>query len=241
MSSSLVIIPTYNEVENIQAIVQAVFALPSLFDVLVVDDNSPDGTADVVKNLQEQFPNRLFLESRSGKMGLGRAYVHGFGWAIEHSYDLIYEMDADFSHNPNDLELLRDACLNGKADMAIGSRYVRGVNVVNWPLSRVLMSYFASIYVQMITGMKINDATAGFVCYKKEVLEKIGIHNIEFIGYAFQIETKYRAYCKKFNLVEIPIIFTDRTEGTSKMSNAIISEAIFGVIKLRVKHLFNKI
>jgi dolichol-phosphate mannosyltransferase len=241
MSSSLVIIPTYNEVENIQAIVQAVFALPSLFDVLVVDDNSPDGTADVVKNLQEQFPNRLFLESRSGKMGLGRAYVHGFGWAIEHSYDLIYEMDADFSHNPNDLELLRDACLNGKADMAIGSRYVRGVNVVNWPLSRVLMSYFASIYVQMITGMKINDATAGFVCYKKEVLEKIGIHNIEFIGYAFQIETKYRAYCKKFNLVEIPIIFTDRTKGTSKMSNAIISEAIFGVIKLRVKHLFNKI
>jgi dolichol-phosphate mannosyltransferase len=241
MSSSLVIIPTYNEVENIQAIVQAVFALPSLFDVLVVDDNSPDGTADVVKNLQEQFPNRLFLESRSGKMGLGRAYVHGFGWAIEHNYDLIYEMDADFSHNPNDLELLRDACLNGKADMAIGSRYVRGVNVVNWPLSRVLMSYFASIYVQMITGMKINDATAGFVCYKKEVLEKIGIHNIEFIGYAFQIETKYRAYCKKFNLVEIPIIFTDRTKGTSKMSNAIISEAIFGVIKLRVKHLFNKI
>ncbi|MFY8188411.1 MAG: polyprenol monophosphomannose synthase [Flavobacterium sp.] len=241
MSSSLVIIPTYNEVENIQAIVQAVFALPSLFDVLVVDDNSPDGTAEVVKNLQQQFPNRLFLESRSGKMGLGRAYVHGFGWAIERNYDLIYEMDADFSHNPNDLELLRAACLNGKADMAIGSRYVRGVNVVNWPLSRVLMSYFASIYVQMITGMKINDATAGFVCYKKEVLEKIGIHNIEFIGYAFQIETKYRAYCKKFNLVEIPIIFTDRTKGTSKMSNAIISEAIFGVIKLRIKHLFNKI
>lgn len=241
MTTNLVIIPTYNEVENIAPIILAVFALPSVFDVLVVDDNSPDGTAEIVKNLQNQYPNRLFLESRSGKMGLGRAYVHGFEWAIARHYDLIFEMDADFSHNPNDLEFLKAACVSGNADMAIGSRYVRGVNVVNWPLSRVLMSYFASIYVQMITGMKINDATAGFVCYKREVLEKIGIHNIEFVGYAFQIETKYRAYCKKFNLVEVPIIFTDRTKGTSKMSNAIISEAIFGVIKLRIKHLFNKI
>lgn len=241
MSTSLVIIPTYNEIENVAAIIQVVLALPSNFHVLIVDDNSPDGTAFEVQKLQSQFANRLFLEVRSGKMGLGRAYVHGFEWAIKHNYDLIFEMDADFSHNPKDLQLLREACLTGNADMAIGSRYVRGVNVVNWPLSRVLMSYFASIYVQMITGMKINDATAGFVCYKREVLEKIGIHKIEFVGYAFQIETKYRAYCKKFNLVEIPIIFTDRTKGTSKMSNAIISEAIFGVIKLRIRHLFNKI
>jgi dolichol-phosphate mannosyltransferase len=241
MTTSLVIIPTYNEIENIEAIIHAVLSLPSAFHVLIVDDNSPDGTSLEVQKLQPQFPNRLFLESRSGKMGLGRAYVHGFEWAIKHNYDLIFEMDADFSHNPKDLELLREACLTGNADMAIGSRYIKGVNVVNWPLSRVLMSYFASIYVQLITGMKINDATAGFVCYKRQVLEKIGIHNIEFVGYAFQIETKYRAYCKKFNLVEIPIIFTDRTKGTSKMSNAIISEAIFGVIKLRIKHLFNKI
>lgn len=241
MSTSLVIIPTYNEIENIDSIIEAVMLLPSAFHVLIVDDNSPDGTGDVVKKLQSKFTNRLFLVSRSGKMGLGRAYVHGFEWALNHKYDLIYEMDADFSHNPNDLELLRKACLEDNVDMAIGSRYVRGVNVVNWPLSRVLMSYFASVYVKLITGMKINDSTAGFVCYKKEVLQKIGIKNIEFVGYAFQIETKYRAYCKKFNLVEIPIIFTDRTKGTSKMSNAIISEAIFGVIKLRIKHLFNKI
>uniref|UniRef100_UPI00404B4C92 polyprenol monophosphomannose synthase n=1 Tax=Flavobacterium sp. TaxID=239 RepID=UPI00404B4C92 len=241
MPSSLVIIPTYNEIENIQSIIEVVLSLPSSFDVLVVDDNSPDGTSEAVRAVQNKFPNRLFLETRSGKMGLGRAYVHGFEWALNHQYDLIFEMDADFSHNPNDLELLRNACVYQNADMAIGSRYVRGVNVVNWPLSRVLMSYFASVYVQFITGMKINDATAGFVCYKKEVLEKIGIHNIEFVGYAFQIETKYRAFCKQFNLIEIPIIFTDRTKGVSKMSNAIISEAIFGVIKLRIKHLFNKI
>jgi len=241
MSTSLVIIPTYNEIENIDSIIEAVMLLPSAFHVLIVDDNSPDGTGDAVKKLQYKYTGRLFLVSRSGKMGLGRAYVHGFEWALNHKYDLIYEMDADFSHNPNDLELLRKACLEDNVDMAIGSRYVRGVNVVNWPLSRVLMSYFASVYVKLITGMKINDSTAGFVCYKKEVLQKIGIKNIEFVGYAFQIETKYRAYCKKFNLVEIPIIFTDRTKGTSKMSNAIISEAIFGVIKLRIKHLFNKI
>jgi dolichol-phosphate mannosyltransferase len=241
MQSSIVIIPTYNEIENIQNIIEAVLLLPSSFDVLVVDDNSPDGTSLVVSALQKNYSKRLFLETRKGKMGLGRAYVHGFDWALKRDYDLIFEMDADFSHNPNDLELLRDACLNQNADMAIGSRYVKGVNVVNWPLSRVLMSYFASVYVKLITGMAINDATAGFVCYKKEVLQKIEIKKIKFIGYAFQIEMKYRAYCKGFNLVEIPIIFTDRTKGESKMSNAIISEAVFGVIKLRIKHLFNKI
>lgn len=241
MNRSLVIIPTYNEFENIEAILEAVFKLPSMFDVLVVDDNSPDGTAAIVQKLQEKFANRLFLISRANKMGLGLAYVNGFDWALQNHYDLIFEMDADFSHNPNDLELLRKACVENKADMAIGSRYIRGVNVVNWPLSRVLMSYFASKYVQVITGMKISDATAGFICYKKEVLQKIGIQNIEFIGYAFQIETKYRAYCKGFKLLEIPIIFTDRTKGVSKMSNAIISEAIFGVIKLRIKHIFNRI
>jgi dolichol-phosphate mannosyltransferase len=241
MRLGLVIIPTYNEIENISAIVEAVLALDNQFHILIVDDNSPDKTADKVKDLMLIYPNRLFLEEREGKKGLGTAYIHGFKWALEHAYDFIFEMDADFSHNPSDLPKLLEACQNENADMAIGSRYVHGVNVVNWPLSRVLMSYFASIYVQFITGMKIHDATAGFICYKRNVLESLDLNKIKFVGYAFQIEMKYRVFCKKFKIKEVPIIFTDRTKGSSKMSNAIISEAIFGVITLRIKHLFGRI
>jgi dolichol-phosphate mannosyltransferase len=241
MRLGLVIIPTYNEIENISAIVEAVLALDNQFHILIVDDNSPDKTADKVKDLMLIYPNRLFLEEREGKKGLGTAYIHGFKWALEHAYDFIFEMDADFSHNPSDLPKLLEACQNENTDMAIGSRYVHGVNVVNWPLSRVLMSYFASIYVQFITGMKIHDATAGFICYKRNVLESLDLNKIKFVGYAFQIEMKYRVFCKKFKIKEVPIIFTDRTKGSSKMSNAIISEAIFGVITLRIKHLFGRI
>jgi dolichol-phosphate mannosyltransferase len=211
------------------------------FHILIVDDNSPDATADKVVLLQSEYKDKLFLEKRTGKLGLGTAYVHGFKWALDHQYEYVFEMDADFSHNPNDLEKLYDACHFGGADLAIGSRYVKGVNVVNWPLSRVLMSYFASVYVKFITGMKIHDATAGFICYKREVLEKINIDKIKFVGYAFQIEMKYRTYCKKFEIVEVPIIFTDRTKGQSKMSNSIIIEAVFGVIALRLKRLVNSI
>ena len=241
MSDGIVIIPTYNEIENIESIIRAVFALRKSFNVLIVDDNSPDKTAEKVMELQNEFPEQLFLSVRLKKSGLGTAYVHGFKWALEHNYDYIFEMDADFSHNPNDLEKLYDAChLNG-ADLSIGSRYVTGVNVVNWPLSRVLLSYFASVYVRMITGMKIMDATAGFICYRKEVLEKINLDKIQFIGYAFQIEMKYRAYAKNFNIQEVPVIFTDRTKGQSKMSGSIIKEAIFGVISLRLKKFFNKL
>ena len=241
MSDGIVIIPTYNEIENIESIVRAVLSLHRPFDVLVIDDNSPDGTAEKVIALQPEFSNRLFLEKRQKKSGLGTAYVHGFKWALSRNYQFIFEMDADFSHNPNDLEKLYDACHFGTADLAIGSRYVTGVNVVNWPLSRVLMSYFASVYVKMITGMKIHDATAGFVCYKKEVLESVDLDRIKFIGYAFQIEMKYRAFAKKFKIVEVPIIFTDRTKGQSKMSNAIITEAVFGVISLRIRKFFNRL
>lgn len=241
MRLGLVIIPTYNEIENISAIVEAVLALDNQFHILIVDDNSPDKTADKVKDLISTYPNRLFLEEREGKKGLGTAYIHGFKWALEHAYDFIFEMDADFSHNPSDLPKLLEACQNDAVDMAIGSRYIHGVNVVNWPLSRVLMSYFASIYVQLITGMKIHDATAGFICYKRNVLESLDLNKIKFVGYAFQIEMKYRVFCKNFNIKEVPIIFTDRTKGSSKMSNAIISEAIFGVISLRIKHLFGRI
>ena len=240
MAKGLVIIPTYNEIENIEAIITAVFALNTPFDVLIVDDNSPDGTANHVLAMQKQFENRLFLEVRMKKSGLGTAYVHGFNWALSRAYEYIFEMDADFSHNPNDLEKLLVACENG-ADLAIGSRYSSGVNVVNWPLSRVLLSYFASVYVRMITGMKIADATAGFKCYKRSVLEKINLEKIAFVGYAFQIEMKYRAYVKKFKIVEVPIIFTDRTKGQSKMSNAIITEAVFGVIALKIKNIFNQL
>jgi dolichol-phosphate mannosyltransferase len=209
------------------------------FHVLIIDDNSPDHTADKVVQLQSEYAGRLFLEKRAKKSGLGTAYVHGFKWALERKYGYIFEMDADFSHNPNDLEKLYNACHLGDADLAIGSRYVTGVNVVNWPLSRVLMSYFASVYVKLITGMKIHDATAGFVCYKRNVLEQINLDKIKFVGYAFQIEMKYRTYCKKFRIVEVPIIFTDRTKGQSKMSNSIIVEAVFGVISLRLKKLIN--
>ena len=241
MNNGLVIIPTFNEIENIESIIRAVFALQKTFHVLIVDDNSPDGTPSKVEQLQQEFADRLFLEVRKKKSGLGTAYVHGFKWALKNDYEFIFEMDADFSHNPLDLERLHDACESGEAFMAIGSRYVRGVNVVNWPLSRVLLSYFASVYVKIITGMKIYDATAGFICYRREVLEKINLNKIKFVGYAFQIEMKYRTYCKGFSIVEVPIIFTDRTKGVSKMSNAIIKEAVFGVISLRIKKLFNRL
>ncbi|MFY8110606.1 MAG: polyprenol monophosphomannose synthase [Flavobacterium sp.] len=241
MNDSIVIIPTYNEIENVEKIIRATLSQHKSFHVLIIDDNSPDRTADKVTLLQEEYPERLFLEKRKEKSGLGTAYVHGFKWALQRGYQFIFEMDADFSHNPNDLEKLYDACHLGGADLAIGSRYVTGVNVVNWPLSRVLMSYFASVYVRMITGMKIHDATAGFVCYKREVLERINIDRIKFVGYAFQIEMKYRTYCKKFEITEVPIIFTDRTKGVSKMSNSIIIEAVFGVISLRMRQLIRRL
>lgn len=209
--------------------------------MLIIDDNSPDHTAQKVQELQQEFQGKLFLEKRAKKAGLGTAYVHGFKWALKHKYQYIFEMDADFSHNPNDLEKLYNACHLGDADLAIGSRYVTGVNVVNWPLSRVLMSYFASVYVKMITGMKIHDATAGFVCYKRIVLESINLDKIKFIGYAFQIEMKYRTFAKSFQIVEVPIIFTDRTKGQSKMSSAIFKEAVLGVISLRIRKFFNRL
>lgn len=240
MAKGIVIIPTYNEIENIEAILNAVFALPTNFHVLIVDDNSPDGTAEVVRNIQKNHGNQLFLEVRTKKAGLGTAYVHGFKWALSKDYDYIFEMDADFSHNPNDLEKLLAACEQG-ADVAIGSRYSNGVNVVNWPLSRVLLSYFASVYVRLITGMKIADATAGFKCYKRIVLEKITLDRIKFVGYAFQIEMKYRAFVGSFSIVEVPIIFTDRTRGQSKMSSGIIREAVVGVIMLKIRKIFNKL
>ena len=238
MQDAVVIIPTYNEIENIEAILSAVFALPKAFDVLVVDDNSPDQTAVKVKALQAEFSNQLFLEVRKEKSGLGTAYIHGFKWALKKHYQYVFEMDADFSHNPTDLIRLYDACRLDNADIAIGSRYVKGVNVVNWPLGRVILSYGASIYVRLITGMRINDATAGFICYKRQVLEQLNLDQIKFVGYAFQIEMKFKAYLKKFKLVEVPVIFTDRTKGESKLSSGIISEAIFGVISMKLKSLF---
>lgn len=241
MSDSIVIIPTYNEIENIEAIIRAVFSLQKTFHILVVDDNSPDKTAQRVLNLKQEFPSQLFLENRTKKSGLGTAYVHGFKWALVNKYNYIFEMDADFSHNPDDLEKLYDSCHYGRADVAIGSRYITGVNVVNWPLNRVLLSYFASVYVRLITGMKIQDTTAGFMCYKREVLGAINLEKIKFIGYAFQIEMKYRAFSKKFNIIEVPIIFTDRAKGQSKMSGSIIKEAVFGVISLRIKNFFNRL
>ena len=239
MADGLVIIPTYNEIENIEAIVRTVFDLKKDFHVLVVDDNSPDGTADNVKQLQEEFANRLFVEVRKEKSGLGTAYIHGFKWAIKKKYDYIFEMDADFSHKPSDLSRLHRACANG-ADMAIGSRYKKGVNVVNWPLYRILLSYGASFYVKLITGMRIHDPTAGFICYNREVLEAIDLDAVRFIGYAFQIEMKYRAYLKKFKIEEVSIIFTDRINGVSKMNSSIIKEAVFGVIGMKFRSMFNK-
>lgn len=241
MNDGIVIIPTYNEIENIESIIRAVFSLHKPFHILIIDDNSPDKTAKKVIELQNEFPDRLFLEQREKKSGLGTAYVHGFKWALANKYNYIFEMDADFSHNPHDLERLYDACHFGRADVAIGSRYITGVNVVNWPLSRVLLSYFASVYVRLITGMKIQDATAGFMCYKRQVLETINLDKIKFIGYAFQIEMKYRAYAKKFEIIEVPIIFTDRAKGQSKMSGSIIKEAVLGVISLRIRQLFNRL
>ncbi|WP_283641245.1 polyprenol monophosphomannose synthase [Mesonia mobilis] len=240
MSRRLVIIPTYNEIENIERIIRNVFSQRSSFDILVVDDSSPDQTAVKVKELQEEFSEQLFLEVRTEKSGLGTAYIHGFKWALARDYDFIFEMDADFSHNPNDLIRLYNACVKQKADVAIGSRYVKGVNVVNWPMNRVLMSYFASKYVKFITRMQIQDTTAGFVCYRRKVLERINLDTIQFVGYAFQIEMKFKAYLYKFNIVEVPVIFTDRTRGESKLSSNIISEAVFGVIKMKLKSLFGK-
>ncbi len=236
-TDSLVLIPTYNEKENIEKIIRKVFSLATPFHVLIIDDGSPDGTASIVKNLQKEFSESLFIEERKGKLGLGTAYIHGFNWALKHAYDFIFEMDADFSHNPEDLPRLREACLNG-ADVAIGSRYIKGVNVVNWPMGRVLMSYFASVYVRIITGIAIQDATAGFKCYRKEVLKTIQLNKIKFVGYAFQIEMKFTAIKHGFKVVEIPIIFTDRTEGTSKMSPRIFREAFLGVIQLKIGSWF---
>ncbi len=236
-TDSLVLIPTFNEKENIEKIIRKVFSLATPFHVLIIDDGSPDGTADIVKNLQKEFPESLFIEERKGKLGLGTAYIHGFNWALKHPYDFIFEMDADFSHNPEDLPRLREACQNG-ADVAIGSRYIKGVNVVNWPMGRVLMSYFASVYVRMVTGIAIQDATAGFKCYRKQVLQTIQLNKIKFVGYAFQIEMKFTAIKHGFNVVEIPIIFTDRTEGTSKMSPRIFREAFLGVIQLKIGSWF---
>ena len=240
MRDAIVIIPTFNEIENIEAIIKAVFAQETEFDVLVVDDNSPDGTAAKVGELQNEFKDRLFIEVRKEKSGLGTAYIHGFKWCLARHYEYIFEMDADFSHDPNDLPRLYNICKENGADVSIGSRYIKGVNVVNWPMSRVLLSYLASIYVRIITGMKIRDTTAGFVCYKREVLENINLDEIRFVGYAFQIEMKFKAYLRKYNIVEIPVIFTDRTKGESKLSGSIISEAIFGVIKMKIKSLFGK-
>lgn len=232
---NLVIIPTYNEKENIEAIVTAVMELPIEFHVLVIDDGSPDGTAAIVKDMMANtFAGKLHLVERAGKLGLGTAYIAGFKWAIEHQYDYIYEMDADFSHNPNDLLKLYDACANQGADVAIGSRYVSGVNVVNWPMGRVLMSYFASKYVRFILGIPVHDTTAGFVCYRREVLETIELDKIRFKGYAFQIEMKFTSYMCGFKIEEVPIIFVNRVLGTSKMSGGIFSEALLGVIRLKL-------
>jgi len=241
VSDSLVIIPTYNEKENIEKIIRVVFNLEKEFDVLIVEDNSPDGTANIVKGLMTEFKNRLFILERKGKLGLGTAYIAGFKWALEFDYEYITEMDADFSHNPNDLLHLYDACANKVADAAIGSRYIQGVNVVNWPMGRVLMSYFASTYVRMVTRLKIMDTTAGFVCWTRKVLETIDLDKIKFVGYAFQIEMKYTAVKLGFNVTEVPIIFTDRTEGESKMNKSIFREAIFGVMQLRYRGLIGRI
>jgi dolichol-phosphate mannosyltransferase len=240
VSDSLVIIPTYKEKDNIERIIRKVFSLIKEFDILIIEDNSPDGTADIVRSLMREFPERLFMEERKGKLGLGTAYIHGFKWSLDHGYEFIFEMDADFSHNPDDLLRLYDAVKNKGAHVAIGSRYITGVNVVNWPMGRVLMSYYASAYVRFVTGMKIRDTTAGFICYTSKVLKCIRLDKIRFTGYAFQIEMKFTTWKLGFNIVEVPIIFTDRTVGESKMSKGIFKEAIFGVISLRWRSLFIK-
>lgn len=241
MVNGIIIIPTFNEIENIERIIRNVFSQRRKFHILVVDDNSPDGTATMVRTLQAEFPERLFLKERVGKQGLGTAYIQGFKWSLKKRYDYIFEMDADFSHNPNDLVRLYNTCKKEGADIAIGSRYITGVNVINWPMNRVLMSWLASRYVRFITGMDIEDTTAGFVCYKREVLEAIDLDKIQFVGYAFQIEMKFKSHLLGFKIIEVPVIFTDRTRGTSKMSGSIIQEAAFGVIKMKLKSLFNRI
>lgn len=261
MSDSLVIIPTFNEKENIERIIRKVFSLKKEFHILVVDDGSPDGTAEIVKSLQQEYPASLFIMQRSGKSGLGTAYIHGFNWALERSYQYIFEMDADFSHNPDDLLRLYHACFHQNdplnaagltvqnpesgafrpADLSIGSRYISGVNVVNWPMARVLLSYFASLYVRYVTGIPVKDSTAGFKCYRRKVLEAIDLRKIKFTGYAFQIEMKFRAWKLGFNIVEVPIIFTNRKEGVSKMSTGIFKEAFFGVLQMKWDSLFGKI
>jgi dolichol-phosphate mannosyltransferase len=240
VADSLVIIPTYKEKENIARMIRRVLSLPNGFHMLVVDDNSPDGTADEVRSLMDDYPGRLFLESRAGKLGLGTAYIHGFKWALERAYQYIFEMDADFSHDPNDLPRLYNACANKGYDLAIGSRYIHGVNVVNWPMSRVLMSYFASIYVRVITGLPVQDTTAGFKCYRRKVLETIDLDQIHFTGYAFQIEMKFVTWKLGYKIKEVSIVFTDRTEGVSKMSSGIFKEAVLGVVQLRWKSLIHK-
>ena len=238
---SVIIIPTYNEIENIEKIIRAVFALPNNFHILVVDDNSPDGTADVVKRLMEkEFHDRLFIIERKGKLGLGTAYIAGFKWALGRDYEFVFEMDADFSHAPDDLPRLYEKCAGEGYDAAVGSRYVSGVNVVNWPMGRVLMSYFASKYVRLVTGLPIHDTTAGFMCYRRQVLETIGLDKIQFKGYAFQIEMKFKTYKSGFRIFEVPVIFVNRRLGTSKMNTSIFGEAVFGVIRLRLQSLFHK-
>ncbi|MCW3788379.1 polyprenol monophosphomannose synthase [Plebeiobacterium sediminum] len=239
MTDSIVIIPTYNEKENIEAIVDVVFSLPNDFEILIIEDNSPDGTADIVRDLQNKYENRLHMIERKGKLGLGTAYITGFKWAIEKGYNYIFEMDADFSHPPEKLIELYNTCKNG-ADLAIGSRYKSGVNVVNWPMGRVLMSYFASVYVRLITGMKIMDTTAGFKCYKRQTLETIPLDKIKLKGYGFQIEMKFTTWKYGFNIIEVPIVFTDRQKGTSKMSGGIFNEAVWGVIKMKIASWFKK-
>ena len=238
MSNALVVIPTYNEIENIEPLLRDIILLQRDFDILVVDDNSPDGTSALVEKLIKEYPDNIFLLKRTSKLGLGTAYIAGFKWALKKHYDFIFEMDADFSHNPKDLLRLYSACENENCDMAIGSRYVTGVNVVNWPMNRVLLSWGASRYVRWITGMKIDDTTAGFICYRRHVLEAINLDAIKFVGYAFQIEMKFKTYLSKFKIKEVPVIFTDRTKGTSKMSKGIISEAIFGVLTMKLKSIF---
>jgi len=240
MNDSLVIIPTYNEKENIETMARKVFSLNKGFDILIIDDNSPDGTGKIIKTLQFEFPEKLFLIERKGKLGLGTAYIAGFKWAIVKDYEYIFEMDADFSHNPNDLLLLYEACAERKADVAIGSRYKTGVNVVNWPIGRVIMSYYASAYVRLITGMDVRDTTAGFKCYRRKVLQTIDLDKIHFRGYAFQIEMKFIAWKIGFKIEEVPIVFTDRKQGNSKMSGGIFNEAFFGVIKLKIRSWFVK-
>ncbi|MDR1742663.1 MAG: polyprenol monophosphomannose synthase [Dysgonamonadaceae bacterium] len=241
MSDCIVIIPTYNEKENIENIIRAVLGLDIAFDILVVDDGSPDGTASIVRALTGEFPDRLFIQERKGKLGLGTAYIHGFKWVLERKYQYVFEMDADFSHNPNDLSRLYETCKKENYDVSIGSRYCAGVNVVNWPMGRVLMSYFASMYVRLITGLNIKDTTAGFVCYKRKVLETMDLDKIRFKGYAFQIEMKYTAYVLGFKIKEVSVVFVNRQEGVSKMNTGIFGEAFFGVINLRWRKISGKI